>query len=88
MPTLRVVIRPARGTLGRVRRPLEEYQSISESPEEIPERGRARAAASPKHPDDSLAPIENRALARSGCQPGVRTHPWMGCDVAEERAPG
>ena len=67
---------------------FEEYHSVSESPEEILTLVRARAVASPKHPDDCLALIENHALARSGCHPGVRTYLWMGCDFAEERAPG
>ena len=67
---------------------FEEYHSVSESPEEIVAPVRTRAAASPKHPDDCLAVIERHALARSGCHPGVRTYPWMGCDFAEDRAPG
>ena len=67
---------------------FEEYHLVSESPEAILALVRARAAASPKHPDDCLALIEHHALARSGCHPGVRTYPWMGCDFAEDRAPG
>jgi hypothetical protein len=67
---------------------VEEYRSVSESSEEILALVRARAAASPRDPDDCLALIENHALARSGCHPGVRTYLWVGCDFAEERAPG
>ncbi len=67
---------------------FEEYHSVNESSAEILEIVRRRAAASTKHPDDCLALIEKHALARSGCHPGVRTYPWMGCDFAEERAPG
>jgi hypothetical protein len=66
---------------------FESYHSVIESPNEILEIVRARAAAS-THPDVCLALIKRRALARSGCHPGIRTYPWMGCDFAEERAPG
>jgi hypothetical protein len=67
---------------------FEEHHSVSESPEEILALVRARAAAAPNHPDDCAALIEHHAVARSGCRPGVRIYPWMGCDFAEERAPG
>ena len=67
---------------------FEEYHSVNESSAEILEIVGRRAAASTKHPDDCLALIRNHALARSGCHPGVRTYPWMGCDFAEEQAPG
>jgi hypothetical protein len=66
---------------------FEEVHSVSESPAEILEIVGKRAAASTKHPDDCLALIKNHALARSGCHPGVKTYPWMGCDFGEERAP-
>ena len=66
---------------------FERYHSVSESSAEILEIVRKQAAASSEHPDDCLALIEKHALARSGCHPGVRTYPWMGCDFAEEQAP-
>ena len=67
---------------------FEDVHSVTEAPASILAAVTARAAASSVHPDDCVALIKAHALRRSGCHPGIRTYPWMGCDFAEDRPPG
>ena len=67
---------------------FEEVHSVTETPASILAAITARAADSRVHPDDCVALIKAHALRRSGCHPGVRTYPWMGCDFTEDRRPG
>ncbi len=66
---------------------FEEVHSVTETPAKILDVVATRAAATKVHPDDCLGLIKAHALRRSGCHPGVRTYPWMGCDFYEERPP-
>jgi hypothetical protein len=67
---------------------FEEVHSVTETPASILAEITAKAADSRVHPDDCVALIKAHALRRSGCHPGVRTYPWMGCDFTEDRPPG
>ena len=66
---------------------FEDVHSVTETPASILAAVTALAAASSVHPDDCVAVIKAHALRRSGCHPGVRTYPWMGCDFNEDRDP-
>jgi hypothetical protein len=64
-----------------------DVHSVTETPASILAAVTALAAASSVHPDDCAALIKAHALRRSGCHPGVRTYPRMGCDFNEDRDP-
>lgn len=66
---------------------FEDVHSVTETPASILAAVTALAAASSVHPDDCVALIKAHAVRRSGCHPGVRTYPWMGCDFNEDRDP-
>jgi len=66
---------------------LRDVHSVTEAPASILAAVTALAAASSIHPDDCVALTKAHALRRSGCHPGVRAYPWMGCDFSEDRNP-
>jgi len=74
------------GTGGRASA-FEDVHSVTEAPASILAAVTALAAASSIHPDDCVALTKAHALRRSGCHPGVRAYPWMGCDFSADRNP-
>lgn len=66
---------------------FEDVHSVTEAPASILAAVTALAAASSIHPDDCVALTKAHALRRSGCHPGVRAYPWMGCDFSDDRNP-